>query len=158
MGEIRAGGHLLSIAEIVNRARKIGTGALLIVNNYISRLIWGIDSVYFFYSDSRHEYGNLSSSGTSVLLKFDYLNSLKSYIRSLYYNTFPQTLYFQVQFIKAQCSANTKTAIKCGLKNEQLAATRERDLDTKKDYNDPEKKRDVANNNNKRYITIKKNQ
>ena len=50
MGEIRAGGHLLSIAEIVNRARKIGTGALLIVSNYISGLIWGIDSVYLFDS------------------------------------------------------------------------------------------------------------
>ena len=47
-------------------------------------------------------------------------------MRSLYYNTFPETLYFQVRFIKAQCSANTKTAIKCALKNEQLAAIRER--------------------------------
>ena len=70
MGEIRAGGHLLSIAEIVNRARKIGTGALLIVNNYISDLIWGIDSVYLFDSESKHENGNLSSSGSSILLNF----------------------------------------------------------------------------------------
>ena len=70
MGEIRAGGHLLSIAEIVNRARKIGTGALLIVNNYISGLIWGIDSVYLFDSESTHDYDNLSYSCTSILLNF----------------------------------------------------------------------------------------
>ena len=70
MGEIRAGGHLLSTAEIVNRARKIGTGALLIVNNYISGLIWGIDSVYLFDSESKHDYDNLSNSCTSILLNF----------------------------------------------------------------------------------------
>ena len=70
MGEIRAGGHLLSIAEIVNRARKIGTGALLIVNNYISYLIWRIDSAYLFDSESKHENDNLSSSGSSILLNF----------------------------------------------------------------------------------------
>ena len=70
MGEVRAGGHLLSIAEIVNRARKIGTGALLIVSNYISGLIWGIDSVYLFDSESKHDYDNLSNSCTSILLNF----------------------------------------------------------------------------------------
>ena len=33
--EIKAGAYLLSIAEIVNNARQIGTGALRFVNNYI---------------------------------------------------------------------------------------------------------------------------
>ena len=115
MGEITAGAYLLSIAEIVNSARQIGTGALLIVNNYILGLIWGNDSIYLFDSHSKDEYGNLSSSDTAVLLKFDSLNPLESYIRLVYYNTFPLTLYFQVQFIKFHCSVNTKTAIKCAL-------------------------------------------
>ena len=72
-------------------------------------------------------------------------------MRSVYYNTFPQTLYFQVQFIKVHCSANTKTAIKCALKTEQLSARRERDFD-RKYHNDPEKKRGAAKkrHNNKR--------
>ena len=87
----------------------------------------------------------MSSSGTAVLLKFDSLNSAENYVKLVYYNTFPQTLYFQVQFIKVHCSGNTKTVIKCALKKERLSGRRERDLDTKKrKYNDPEKKRDAA--------------
>ena len=39
-GEIAAGGYLLSISEIVNSARQIGTSPLLVANNYILDLIW----------------------------------------------------------------------------------------------------------------------
>ena len=81
-------------------------------------------------------------------------------MRSLYYNTFPETLYFQVQFVKSSMLCEYQTAIKCALKNEQLAATRERDLDTKKGkyHNDPEKKRDATKKtyNNKKE-SIKQN-
>ena len=70
-GEITAGGYLLSIAEIINSAQQIGTGALLIVNNYILGQIWGNDSIYLFDPHSKGQYGNISSSGTAVLLKFD---------------------------------------------------------------------------------------
>ena len=38
-GEITARAYLLSITEIVSSAQQIGTGALLIVNNYILGLI-----------------------------------------------------------------------------------------------------------------------
>ena len=38
-GEITAGAYLLSIAEIVSSAQQIGTGPLLIVNNYILDVI-----------------------------------------------------------------------------------------------------------------------
>ena len=72
-GEITAGAYLLSITEIVNSAQQIGTGTLLIVSNYILGLIWGTDSIYLLDSHSKDEYGNLSSSGTAVLLKFDSL-------------------------------------------------------------------------------------
>ena len=79
-GEITAGAYLLSIAKIVNSVQHIGTGALLIVNNYILGLIWGNDSIYLFDSHSKDENDNLSSSGTAILLKFDSLYSLKNYI------------------------------------------------------------------------------
>ena len=97
-------------------------------------------------SHTKEDYGNLSSSGTAVLLNFLSLNSLENYVRLVYYNTFPQILYFPVQFIKVPWSVNTKTAINCALKMEQLAARRARDLDTKKRqyHNDPETKRDTA--------------
>ena len=81
-GEIAAGGYLLSISEIVNSARQIGTSPLLVANNYILDLIWWTDSICLFDSHSKDDYGNLSSSGTAVLLKFDSLNSLEKQIRS----------------------------------------------------------------------------
>ena len=141
-GEITAGAYLLSIAEIVSSAQEIGTGALLIVNNYILGLIWGNDSIYLFDSHSKDQYGNISSSGTAVLLKFDTLFSLENYIKSVYYNTYPLTLYFQVQFMKVHCTENAKNAIKSLLKKERLSARRERDLNTRKGkyHDDPEKK------------------
>ena len=141
-GEITAGTYLLSIAEIVNSAQEIGTGALLNVNNYILGLIWGNDSIYLFDSHSKDQYGNISSSGTAVLLKFDTLFSLENYVKSVYYNTYPLTLYFQVQFMKVHCAENAKNAIKSLLKKERLSARRERDLNTRKRkyHDDPEKK------------------
>ena len=70
-GEITAATYLLSIAEIKNSARQIGTGSLLTVNNYILGLIRGTDCTHLFDFLTKDEYGNLSSSGTAVLLKFD---------------------------------------------------------------------------------------
>lgn len=55
--------------------QQIGTGALLIVNDYILDLTWEIDSIYLFYSHSEDKYDNLSSSIAAVLLKFDALHS-----------------------------------------------------------------------------------
>ena len=94
-GEITARAYLLSITEIVSSAQQIGTGALLIVNNYILGLIWGTDSIYLFDSHCKDEYGNLPSSSTEVLLNFESLNSLENYIKSVYYNSYPHTLYFK---------------------------------------------------------------
>ena len=45
-GEIIAEEYLLPIVELVNSVQQIGTGAQLIVNNYILRLIWGNNSMY----------------------------------------------------------------------------------------------------------------
>ena len=125
MVKITTGPYFLSIVEIVNSTRQIGTGALL-VNNYILGLIWGADSIYLFDSRSKDEYENLSTTDTAVLLKFDSLRSLENYVRLVYYNNLPQTLYFQVQYIKVHCCVNTKTAIKCALKKKQLSVRQER--------------------------------
>ena len=75
---------MISISEILNDAQQIAAGALLIVSNYILDLIWGNDCIYLFDSHSKDENGNLSSFGKAVLLKFDTLYSLESYIRSVY--------------------------------------------------------------------------
>ena len=90
--KITAGTYLLSTVEIRNSARQIGAGALLFVSNYVLGLIWGNDStVYLFDFHSKDEHGNLWSSGTAVLLKFDTLHSLQSYIKSVYYSCYPLT-------------------------------------------------------------------
>ena len=81
-------------------------------------LIRGNDSIYLFDSHRKDEKGNLSSSGTTVLLTFDMLHSLENYIKSVYLNISPITLYFQVQFKKVHGIANAMTAFKYKLKRE----------------------------------------
>ena len=78
-GKITTGTYLLSTSETVNSVQQIGNVALLIVNNYILGLIWGNGSIYLFDS-SKDENGNVSSSGTEVLIKFDTYHSLENYI------------------------------------------------------------------------------
>ena len=87
--KITAEAYLPLIVEFVNSVQQIGTGALLIVNNYILDLILGNDYVYLFDSHSKDENGNIFSSSTAGLLKFDTLHSLENYIRSFYYNAHP---------------------------------------------------------------------
>ena len=76
MEKSTAGASLLFTVEIVNSVHQLGTGALLIVKNYILGLTLGIDFIYLFDSQSKDENSNISSSGTVVLLKFDTLHSL----------------------------------------------------------------------------------
>ena len=127
-GEITAGAYLFSTAFIncKQSAQQIGTGALVTVNNYILDLTCGNDS------HSKDQYGNISSSGTAVLLKFDTVFSPEDYIKSVYYNTYPLTLSFQGQFMKINCPDNAKNAFKSLLKKDQLSARWERDLNTRK--------------------------
>ena len=40
-GEVTAGAYVVSVTEIVGSCQQIGTGALLIINNYILGLLWG---------------------------------------------------------------------------------------------------------------------
>ena len=40
-GEITARAYLVSFTEIVSDCQQIGTGAILIINNYILGLLWG---------------------------------------------------------------------------------------------------------------------
>ena len=130
---------MISISEIVNVVQQFGAGALLIAKNYILGLIWRNDSIYLFDSHSKDENGNLSSFVTAVLLNFDALYSLEKYVRSVCYNTFFLTLYFQVQFIKVHCTAIASYE----LKKQRLSARPEEDLLAKKrKYRDnPERKK-----------------
>ena len=113
--EIIGGTHLLSIIHITNSVQQIETGSLFSANNYILGLIWGNDSIYLFDSHSEDENGNASGSATAVLLKCDALHSLVNYIRSVYYSAYPLTLYFQMEFINADCTVNARSAIKYSL-------------------------------------------
>ena len=102
----------MSITETVSDSQEIGTGALLIINNYILSLLWGNQCFCLFYSHSKYEIGRMSATGTAGLLKFDSLQSLENYIKPVYYSNYPMTLYFQVQFLKLKCTENAKSTIK----------------------------------------------
>ena len=103
--------RIFTITEVVNSVEQIGTGALLIVHNYTLDLIWGIDSIYLFGSRSKDKNGNLLSSFTALLLKFGISYSLENNIKSVYYNAYPLSLYFQVQFIIVHGTVNAKNVI-----------------------------------------------
>ena len=78
----------------------------------------------------------MSATGTAVLLKFDSLQSLENYIKSVYYSNYPMTLYFQIQFLKLKYRENTKSTIKSALKSEG----KKKVSSLKKKYQGPEKK------------------
>ena len=59
------------------------------------------------------------SAKMSVLSKFDLLQSLENYVKSVYYSNYPMTLYFQVKFLKLKCTENTKSTMKSALKCER---------------------------------------
>ena len=68
------------------------------------------------------------SFGTAVFLKFDTLYALEKYVRLVYYNTFPLTLYFKVQFKIVHCTANAKNGIKYEVQKMQFSARYKKDL------------------------------
>ena len=76
--------------------------------------------MYLFDSHTKYQYGNISSSGAAVFLKFHNLFSLENYIKSVYYNTYPLTLHFQVRFMKVHRTENANNAIKSLLKKERF--------------------------------------
>ena len=91
---------MLSIAEITYRVQQREKDPLLNISIYFLGLIWENHyNIYLFDSDSKDEHDNLWRFGTAVLLKFDTLYLLENYIQSIYYNAYPLTLYFSVQFI-----------------------------------------------------------
>ena len=85
MLNLTAGAYLASITEVVSVCQQIGTSGLLIINNYILGLLWRNQSFFLFDSYSKDEIGRMSATGTAVLLKFNLIKSLESYIKSVYY-------------------------------------------------------------------------
>ena len=64
---------------------------------------------YLFASYSKDGEGNMSQSGTAVLLKFDKFSILEEYIKQIYYNGYNnERLYFQIQFINVVCTHEIK--------------------------------------------------
>ena len=76
----------------------------------------------------------MSATGTAVWPKFDSLQSLENYIKSVYYSHYPMTLYFQVQFLKLKRFENVKSTIKNALKSE-----RKKNISLKKYHQELEK-------------------
>ena len=71
--KVTASVYILSITETANVVQQT---VLLDLDNYILSLIWVFDSMYICESRNKDENGNLSSSGTAVLLKLETLYAL----------------------------------------------------------------------------------
>ena len=111
-GEICHNAYLTSISEIISNCQSIGSGALLIINNYTLAILWGRQCFFIFDSHSRDEEGKKSANGTAVLLKFHSLAKLEEYIKSTYYGETQQaSMYFQIQFVKFLCAEDDTKAI-----------------------------------------------
>ena len=119
-GEVTAGAYVVSVTEIVGNCQQIGTGALLIINNYILGFLWGNQCFFSIWPTSKHKMGRVSATGATVLIKRDSLQSLENYIKLVCYSNYPVTLYFQVQFLKLKCTENRKSTIKSALKSEWM--------------------------------------
>ena len=154
----------MSITEIVSDCQQIGTGALLIIGNYILSLLWGNQCFFSFDSHSKHELGRMSTTGTAVLLRFGSLYSLENYIKSVYYSNYSMTLYFLVQFSKLKCIENTKSLIKSALKSERkkkVSSLKKKSKTREKRYKQPvpefQSQEDSIEKGNTREILNKKN-
>ena len=154
----------MSITEIVSDCQQIGTGALLIIGNYILSLLWGNQCFFSFDSHSKHELGRMSTTGTAVLLRFGSLHSLENYIKSVYYSNYSMTPYFLVQFSKLKCIENTKSLIKSALKSERkkkVSSLKKKSKTRGKRYKQPipefQSQEDSIEEGNTREILNKKN-
>ena len=93
-----------------------GSGALLIIGDYIFGLIWGKDCVYLFDSHRRDYEPNISQNGSAILMKFEFLDDFQDYIKLIYHSSQNhKTLYFQMQLISIRCSNNLRESIKSEL-------------------------------------------
>ena len=75
----------------------------------------------------------MSAIGTAVLLKFDSLQSLENYIKSVYFSNYLMTLYFHVQFLKLKCTKNAKNTIKNESRKKTSPRTRKKCKELKRD-------------------------
>ena len=104
-GEITGGTYLLSITSIVKSVQKIGTDALLIVDNYILSIIWRTDFIYLF--DLHIKIKMAVNQGLRFISSFKIWH-----IALIALNDYPMTLYVQMQSIKVHCTVNANNDIK----------------------------------------------
>ena len=109
----------MSITEIVSDCQHIGIRALLIIDNYISGLLWQNQCFRLFDSHSKDEIGRILATDAAVLLKFDSLQSSENCTKSVYYSNYPMTLYLQVQFFKLDCTEDARITTNNALKSER---------------------------------------
>ena len=76
----------------------------MFVNGNTLGIIWNNNSFCLFDSQSRDSSGNPVIDGTAILLKFNSLLYIGEYIREMYFENQPSSIYFQIQFIQIVCS------------------------------------------------------
>ena len=109
----------LTISEIISACQFKGNGVMLFVNGFTLGIIWNNNSCYLFDSHSSDSSGNPVIDGTAVLLKFNSLLYIDEYIRKMYLEKQPISVYLQIQFIRVVCSTEDISNIQAKLKRKK---------------------------------------
>ena len=72
---------------------------MFFVNGFTLGIIWNNNSFYLLDSQTKNSSGNPAIDGTAVLLKFNSLLHIDEYIKKMYHEKQPISVYFQIQFL-----------------------------------------------------------
>ena len=105
----------MSCVNYTIEKKQIGTGALLVINNYILGLLWGdqsfflFDSFVFFDSLRKDKIRRISPTCRAILIKLDSLQSLENCIKPVYYSNYlHSTSYFLIDSLLPSTTFKTK--------------------------------------------------
>lgn len=113
-------GGVLSGDFFVNLLERIGycgNGIIMIIAGYSFSMIWSNSSIHLFDSHAKDQNGFPSPEGKSVLLKFQTIRDVQSYLMQLYPPIIDESpKLFQILCVQVDISPNVKNVISTALK------------------------------------------
>jgi len=120
-----------------------GHGMLCIISGVSFSIIWGNSSVYLFDPHSRDIRGQITDNGRSVLLKFQTLHNVESYIKEVYVPQ-GQEMYLETQYFRIITTEEVTRKIR-------LSIGKKRKLDSNRKYNDSERGQEKQRESRNKY-------
>ena len=105
------GRFLVSLEHQLSQINADNSGSLLLIQNYTFAVMFAGKYIYFFDSHSRDKEGSPSDDGTAILIQFEKLSDVESYISTQYCIGSPhESIFYQLQPIKILMSECAKDA------------------------------------------------